>query len=347
MATEPQRRLQPARPLLRAAHDLADEQWIPLGLRVQFAISSVEATPRPSARRTARPRPRSVRRGRDGGSRVLDQPPPAFRSEVCQELDRHPDRRRGAGCGSSRVRGRGTGAAEGGGRVGRVKIVQEEHERLPLGCIPQEIGGCGEQSEARCLRLQRGGLRQVGEALPSSGRICAAPRPPAPSPSAAPSSLSRARARSDCTHGQYAGAPPASQQRPTRISAPRAVACAISSARRLLPMPGSPPSRNTRPRPANVSSRPVATSASSRSRPTNALRALWGAGSVAACPSAVSQASSGSCASIARSSSRRCSPGSMPSSSTSSRRVLVGLQGVHLPVAAVEGEHQLRRKRSR
>ena len=36
-----------------------------------------------------------------------------------------------------------------------------------------------------------------------------------------------------------------------------------SSARRLLPMPGSPESKKDRPRPANASSRPVTSSASS------------------------------------------------------------------------------------
>jgi predicted ATPase len=55
----------------------------------------------------------------------------------------------------------------------------------------------------------------------------------------------------------------ASQQRPTSTRARRVRACAISSsARRLLPMPGSPTSRNRRPRPAKASSRPPTSSAS-------------------------------------------------------------------------------------
>ena len=41
-----------------------------------------------------------------------------------------------------------------------------------------------------------------------------------------------------------------------------------------LPIPGSPTSRKSRPRPATASSRPPTSSASSRSRPTNALRGL-------------------------------------------------------------------------
>ena len=53
-------------------------------------------------------------------------------------------------------------------------------------------------------------------------------------------------------------------------------------------------------------------------------------------------ASPGSCARMPRSSSRRRSPGSMPSSSTSILPgVLVGLERVGLAVGAVEGEHQL------
>ena len=67
-----------------------------------------------------------------------------------------------------------------------------------------------------------------------------------------------------------------------------------SSARRLLPMPGSPTSKNRRPRPANASSRPAMSSASSAPRPTNAPRDVSTGDSAAAASS-----SFGSCSRIA------------------------------------------------
>ena len=97
--------------------------------------------------------------------------------------------------------------------------------------------------------------------------ICAAPV----------GSVPRACARSSCTHGQYAGAPPPSQHRPQRTRAPRALASdAISSASRVLPMPGSPAMMNTRPWPARASSKPSRSCASSNSRPTNGLGSVRG-----------------------------------------------------------------------
>ena len=52
--------------------------------------------------------------------------------------------------------------------------------------------------------------------------------------------------------------------------------------------------------------------------------------------------SAGSCSRIARCSSRSSREGSIPSSSVSAARVLVGLERLRLPPGAVQGEHQLR-----
>ena len=106
--------------------------------------------------------------------------------------------------------------------------------------------------------------------------------------------------------------------------APRCFApLASSSARRLLPIPGSPASRKSRPRPASASSRPAWSSSSSRSRPTNGPAARRPAAAAArrrGCAFSTSS-SDGSWRRIARSSSWSERPGSIPSSSTRVRRV--------------------------
>ena len=82
--------------------------------------------------------------------------------------------------------------------------------------------------------------------------------------------VARRYVRSAWTHGQYGGAPASSQTRPHRTRWPRSRAIdASSSANRLLPIPGSPPSRTRRPRPDAASASASRSSSSSRSRPTN------------------------------------------------------------------------------
>jgi hypothetical protein len=77
---------------------------------------------------------------------------------------------------------------------------------------------------------------------------------PAPAPKwwrSPATSLAWAYARTTWTQGRKAGASSASQQRPHSTKAPRAVAwAATSSASRVLPIPGSPASSTTPPRPA-------------------------------------------------------------------------------------------------
>ncbi len=89
---------------------------------------------------------------------------------------------------------------------------------------------------------------------------------PAP---AASRSRSPPSERTAWIHGQYAGAPPCSQQRPGATCQPSAAASRVSSCiKRVLPMPGSPLSRNRAPRPAVASASPLRSSWSSASRPT-------------------------------------------------------------------------------
>jgi hypothetical protein len=84
-------------------------------------------------------------------------------------------------------------------------------------------------------------------------------------------SRSSARARIIWRHGQKGGAPPPSQQEPHNTRVPCLMACvATCSASQVLPIPGSPTTRTSRPRPPTASSRPASSSATSRSRPTKA-----------------------------------------------------------------------------
>ena len=140
-----------------------------------------------------------------------------------------------------------------------------------------------------------------------------------------------------------ATAPPASR-RGRRLPAPADEhACPAlarwritSSARRLLPMPGSPASRNRRPRPATVASSPPRSSSTSDSRPTR-IPATRSVASPA--PLAETRSSPGSCRRIALSSSRNVRPGSIPSPSTSGRPD--GPRAPRPTAGAVEREHQL------
>ena len=144
---------------------------------------------------------------------------------------------------------------------------------------------------------------------------------------------------SACTQGQYAGAPPASQQRPTRTAAPRerarrhqlvgepALADPRLAGERARcargPRAHRPPPRRAR-------------SARARGRRT---RARCAPGPRRGRPARGS--SDGSCSRIAWWSSRSGRPGSTPSSSTSAAaRRLVRLERLGLAAAAVQREHQ-------
>jgi len=105
----------------------------------------------------------------------------------------------------------------------------------------------------------------------SSGSSCASSRPPrVVSAFNGSGPRSRTRPRSDWIHGQYAGAPPASQQRPHSTRAPADSALAAnSSASLVLPIPGCPPSSRSFPRPDIASSTALSSAPISDSRPTN------------------------------------------------------------------------------
>ena len=86
----------------------------------------------------------------------------------------------------------------------------------------------------------------------------------------ASASKSPPAARTTWTHGQYAGAPPPSQHRPSNTDQPSALAdAARTSISRLLPIPGSPQTRKTAPWPSLASANAAPSSSSSRVRPTN------------------------------------------------------------------------------
>ena len=54
-------------------------------------------------------------------------------------------------------------------RIGRVEIVEDEHDRPGFGSVSEELGGCVEETEASSFGIERGRLRQVGEVLSQLG----------------------------------------------------------------------------------------------------------------------------------------------------------------------------------
>ncbi len=114
-----------------------------------------------------------------------------------------------------------------------------------------------------------GGGGRDGNRSRSSGRICATSAAPAPMCCRSSSAgVDRTRLRSAWTQSQNGGAPASSQPRPQRTWCLRSRALAASSsARRLLPIPGSPPRRIRRPWPSAASASASTSSWSSRSRP--------------------------------------------------------------------------------
>ena len=135
---------------------------------------------------------------------------------------------------------------------------------------------CAESSSDPTGRRGQAGnpLAQLGREL---HRFGAAARAPSASSAVA---QSRATPPSSTVQGQKAGAPPPSQQRAQRTRAPASAAARglSSAAKRVLPMPASPAMKNSRPRAAMASVNPACSSASSRSRPTNAPRGGSGSG---------------------------------------------------------------------
>ncbi len=229
------------------------------------------------------------------------------------------------------------------GSSARVEVVEHEHERAGVRRVPEEGAHRIEQAEARALRLQRRGLREARGRARATRE--AAGRDPPPRRRAAPAAP-RARShehnsRSDCTHGQYAGAPPASQQRPTstRAAAPPAP---FPSARRRAG------SCRFRARPQRVPDDRVR-----RGRLRDASNEL---GQLALAPhehprrarggdlrAAAARSSAGSCCRIAACSSWSVAARSQSRAPRSERvaGLLVGLERLGLASRAVEGEHQL------
>src|SRR5262249_42418136 len=120
-----------------------------------------------------------------------------------------------------------------------------------------------------------GAAGRSGSSSRTSGTTCATYGAPGPNRSArVPTSPWRRSVRITCTHGQKAGAPSPSQHRPQMTVAPRPVALvATHSASRVLPMPGSPAMRQSRPRSPMASPSAASSCASSPSRPTKSSAA--------------------------------------------------------------------------
>ena len=234
-----------------------------------------------------------------------------------------------------------------------VQVVQDEHERPGATRSLQEARDRVEEAKAGLLGIgaSRRDSAASGSCWRTSGTSSATSAAPAPSSARSCSGpRSRTQERSACTHGQYGGAPPASQQRPQSTSAP------------LSTRPGSPaplrdgscrcPARRRRPGAARgrraLPSAPRS-AASSRSRPTKTSR-----------PAGLEAESTlgGRCGPRLTGGRGRIERGVLTEDrllelherrgSARGRaldqhapRVLVDLQRLGLAVAAVQGEHQL------
>ena len=209
------------------------------------------------------------------------------------------------------------------------------------GGAAQELGHRVEQAEARRLGSSAGGSGRSGKRSRSSGTICAR--------SAAPGAeLGAQRVRVGLAHmgaqrldprpvrGRAARLPAAADE---HLRAARAACAASSSARRLLPMPGSPteqeepPAARERVVEAGEELGQLGLAADEHAaRARGRRRGRWrGARGRAPGPARGSPGAA-----------RAARPGSMPSSSDRARaRVAVGLERLGLAAAAVEGEHQL------
>ena len=190
MASRPVAAGRPSALLGEETHDLADEERIALGLLVNRRHELrgrdlggwCDRTPPSSLTQPAQREATDDRLPGDLGKHLSCRRPPGVIDVPIGRQDQHRDRAKLA---------RYELKEEQRPRVGRVKVVQDEDEWPAAPCAAQELRGRVEQAEAGSIQAPRHRLRQIGEGL-----------------------------RSDCTHGQYAGAP-ASQQRPTSTRAPR------------------------------------------------------------------------------------------------------------------------------
>ena len=237
--------------------------------------------------------------------------------------------------------------------VGPVQVVQDEHEGPASDSHSSGSPRSSRRGESGLAEDRRGrkGLPDPAAAGARRGRArrrrqhpCRAPR------EAARGRGSRTQERSACTHGQYGGAPSASQQRPQSTSAPLSAArLASSSARRLLPMPGSPPTTSepsaAGQRVARARARSVA---SSRSRPTKTLSGrLEGRRRRRCAAEGLVTAGREEVESGILTENRLLELDDRPARLEAelvdehAARVLVDLQGLGLAAAAIQGEHQL------
>ena len=273
------------------------------------------------ARRAARPSPRPGTRRRRPGRRPIDEHARRTRAR-CARNRRSRSEDASAACRSSStstIGRRSRGAAQELAR--RV----EQAEARPFGLERWRLGRDRESGVAARARSGRAPWRPASELRAQRGRVgvahvrCAG---------TAPRASRRARRR-----------PPSSDRRGR--SAPRARRARESAPRRgrLLPIPGSPTSRNRRPCPANASSSPATSSAelARASRRTRCARRLR--------PSAPAPAKLEACSPgfriVALQLNAARGPGSRPSCDNQRLTgAAVGVQRLRLAGAAVQRKHQ-------
>ena len=161
-----------------------------------------------------------------------------------------------------------------GGVVGRMEIVEDQEQRLRGRRTLEDADDRLEQVEPRRFGLaggsggHRGSSKALGESrddLGDLGRSRSQPGGKGLLVAVLGEGADHLRPRPErrCA--------PSSQQRPHRTRVPRwSARSARCSASAVLPIPGSPATRNRRPRPPIASSRPASSSAASRSRPRKA-----------------------------------------------------------------------------
>ena len=160
--------------------------------------------------------------------------------------------------------------------VGPVQVVEHDDQRIALRRAAQERGDAVEEPQPGLLGVapRRLGIRAGRRWLDgTSGAMSAASTVTSACARVDAEQRSKNR-RTTCIHGQYAGSPSCSGQRPHSTPASgRDVQARNSSSSRVFPMPGSPTIATSWPVPAVALSRAPASSPISTSRPMNVRRA--------------------------------------------------------------------------
>ena len=150
-----------------------------------------------------------------------------------------------------------------------LQIIKHQQEPAPTGRLRQPPANLGEprrtaRTAGRCRNRRHqpapGARRRRTHATTSRDWMCC---PHLPGRRAHPAPAATGRTAASCPGRSRKPTP-----RPRPATPPAAADTAISSARRVFPIPASPAQSTRRPRPARASPRSSVTRASSRSRPT-------------------------------------------------------------------------------